>query len=46
MGLCGEIAHRRLTKLEGNATYRNYIIDAMYRLTPDVLKEGARYEVR
>ena len=45
-GWCGEIAHRRLTKLEGNATYRNYIIDAMYRLTPDVLKEGARYEVR
>ena len=46
MGLCGEIAHRRLTKSEGNATYRNYIIDAMYRLTPAALKEGARYEVR
>lgn len=46
MGLCGEIAHKRLTELEGNATYRNYIIDAMYRLTPAALKEGARYEVR
>ncbi len=46
MGLCGEIAHRRLTELEGNATYRNYIIDAMYRLAPDALKEGARYEMR
>ena len=46
MGLCGEIAHRRLTESEGNATYRNYIIDAMYRLTPAALKEGARYEVR
>ncbi len=46
IGLCGEIAHRRLTELEGNATYRNYIIDAMYRLTPAALKEGARYEVR
>ncbi len=46
IGLCGEIAHRRLTELEGNATYRNYIIDAMYRLTPVALKEGARYEVR
>ncbi len=46
MGLCGEFAHRRLTELEGNATYRNYIIDAMYRLTPIALKEEAKYEMR
>ena len=46
MGLCGELAHRRLTGQDGNASYRNYIIDAMYRLTPAALKEGARYEVR
>ncbi len=46
MGLCGEIAHRRLTDLDGNASYRNYIIDAMYRLTPAALEEGANYEVR
>jgi len=46
MGLCGEIAFRRLTELDGNATYRNYIIDAMYRLTPAALEEGAKYEVR
>lgn len=46
MGLCGEIAHRRLTELDGNSSYRNYIIDAMYRLTPAALEEGARYEVR
>lgn len=46
MGLCGEIAYRRLAGQDGNASYRNYIIDAMYRLTPAALKEGAKYEVR
>lgn len=46
MGLCGEIARERLTELDGNASYRNYIIDAMYRLTPQRLAEGAHYEVR
>jgi hydroxyethylthiazole kinase len=46
MGLCGEIAFKRLTKMDGNASYRNYIIDAMYRLTPVALGEGAKYEVR
>ena len=46
MGLCGETAYGRLTGQDGNASYRNYIIDAMYRLTPAALEEGARYEVR
>lgn len=46
MGLCGEIAHRRLTEPDGNATYRNYIMDAMYRLTPEELEKGAKYEMR
>ncbi len=46
MGLCGEIAYARLTEHDGNATYRTCIIDAMYRLTPAALEEGARYEVR
>lgn len=46
MGLCGEIAHSRLTPLDGNASYRTYIIDAMYNLTPEILEQGARYEVR
>ena len=46
MGLCGETAFRRLTEWDGNATYRNCIIDAMYRLTPAALEEGAKYEVR
>lgn len=46
MGLCGEIAHQRLTAADGNSSYRNYIIDAMYRLTPEALEKGANYEMR
>ena len=46
MGYAGEIAHERLTPLDGNSTYRNYIIDAIYNMTPEMLKKGAKYEVR
>lgn len=46
MGLCGEIAERqRLTKGTGNATYRTDLIDAVFNLTEQQLKEGARYEI-
>ena len=45
MGLCGELAHRRITQLDGNASYRNYIIDAMFRLDGTALEEGANYEI-
>jgi len=46
MGLAGEIAHKRLTALDGNSSYRNYIIDAIYNMTPEQLEKGANYEVR
>lgn len=46
MGLCGEIAHRRLGVADGNSSYRNYIIDAVFNLTAEELKKGARYEMR
>ena len=46
MGLCGEIACQRLGALDGNSTFRNYLIDAVYRLTGKQLKEGAKYEMR
>lgn len=46
MGLCGETARRRMTVQDGNLSYRNYIIDAVYNLTPEALEKGARYEVR
>lgn len=45
MGVCGEIGCRRLSEMDGNASYRNYIIDAMYHLTPERLEKEARYEV-
>ena len=46
MGLCGEKALERLTELDGNSSYRNYIIDAIYRLTPEELERGAKNEIR
>lgn len=45
MGICGEKAYKRLSELDGNATYRNYIIDAIYHLTGDELEENARYKI-
>ena len=45
MGLCGEQAYSRMTQLDGNASYRNYIIDAMFRLDGTALEEGANYEI-
>ena len=46
MGLAGERAFERLTERDGNATYRNYIIDELYNLDPDTLAKGAKYEAR
>ncbi len=46
MGVAGELAHGRLSGREGNASYRNYIIDAIYSMTPAQLEEKANYEVR
>ena len=45
MGICGERAYERLTELDGNATYRNYIMDAVYRLTGEELEKQAKYKV-
>ena len=46
MGLAGEIAHERLTSQDGTATYRNYIIDAIYHMDGDELERGAKFEVK
>lgn len=46
MGLAGEIAQQRLSELDGNSSYRNYIIDAIYNMSPEMLEKGAKYEVR
>ena len=46
MGYAGEVAYGRLCPMDGNSTYRNYIIDAIYNMTPEMLEKGANYEVR
>lgn len=43
MGMCGEIAQRRMGSMEGNAACRGFIIDAAYRMTQNMLEEGANY---
>ena len=45
MGLAGETAYDHLQQGEGNSTYRNRIIDAIYHMDGDTLDQGARYEV-
>jgi hydroxyethylthiazole kinase len=46
MGLAGEIAWSRMQEGEGNSTYRNRIIDAIYHMDGATLDQGAKYEVR
>lgn len=46
MGLAGEIAKKHLKEYEGNATYRNRIIDSICHMDGDALEEGAQYEIR
>lgn len=46
MGLAGEIAQSRMAEGDGNATYRNRIIDAIYHMDGAQLEEGAKYEIR
>ena len=46
MGLAGEIGFTHLAEYEGNSTYRNRIIDAIYHMDGACLDEGAKFEVR
>lgn len=43
MGLAGEIAYERMTDLDGNSSYRNYIIDAIYNMNSEKLDTGSKY---
>ena len=46
MGVCGEIAEeKRLQNKTGNATFRTDLIDAVFNLTEQDLKERVRHEV-
>lgn len=46
MGLAGEIGWSHMKPEEGNSTYRNRIIDAVYHMDGETLKKGAKYETR
>lgn len=46
MGLAGEIGWSRMQEGDGNATYRNRIIDAIYNMTGEELEKGVKYEIR
>ena len=46
MGIAGEIAYKRMGALDGNASYRNYVIDAVCQMTTEQFEKGADYEVR
>lgn len=46
MGLAGELAHSRMQPGDGNSTYRNRIIDAIYQMSGEILDGGARYAIK
>jgi len=47
MGLCGEMAYKRIQESGGGtSSFRMYIIDAMSQLDGKTLKEGAKIEFR
>lgn len=46
MGLAGEIGWSHMAEGDGNSTYRNRIIDAIYNMDGETLNGGARYELR
>ena len=40
-GLCGQIAAERMTEVDGNGSFRTYLLDAMYNLDAATLADGA-----
>lgn len=46
MGICGENAQKRMTQEDGNAAFRNYLLDAAYRLEGEQLEQRANIEKR
>lgn len=43
-GLAGEIAAARMGELDGNGSFRTYLLDAIYNLSPEQLVRAARVE--
>ena len=46
MGLAGEIGWSNMQRGEGNSTYRNRIIDAIFNMDGAQLDSGAKFEIR
>lgn len=46
MGLAGEIGWSRMQEGDGNSTYRNRIIDAIFNMDGKQLEAGAKYEIK
>ena len=46
MGLAGEIGYAAMRPGEGNSSYRNRIIDAIYNMDAETFCKGAKYELR
>ena len=46
MGVCGELAEEKRLRMEsGNASFRSYLIDEVFMLSENKLKERLRYEI-
>ncbi len=46
MGLAGQIGFSHMQEGDGNSTYRNRIIDAVYNMDAKTLAEGALFEIK
>ncbi len=46
MGVAGEIGWSYMKEQEGNSTYRNRIIDAIFNMDGDMLEKYAKYEIK
>lgn len=46
MGVAGEAAAKRMGPLDGNASFRTYLIDAVCTMTEEQFQEAANYDVR
>lgn len=46
MGVAGEVGFTNMESTDGNSTYRNRIIDAIYNMDADKLCSMAKYEIR
>lgn len=44
-GLAGQIARTRMGTLDGNGSFRTYLLDAVYNMTGSLLEKGANVEL-